>query len=57
MKIENLTILSLNEDEIGALKKLLGNLSGKKHKEYGLDENQSRIMTSMWLALPTKDED
>jgi len=56
MKITTETIISLNEPERDALKKLLGGLNGQQKTAAGLSLDEQKIITEIYQALPHPDE-
>jgi len=56
-KINRTTNLTLNEEEVEALKKLLGNITDILKKEAGLSSDQCRITSEIWDLLPYETEE
>lgn len=57
MKITTETIITLNEAERDALKKLLGNLTGKQKSEAGLTPEEQQLTSEIYQALPQPNEE
>jgi hypothetical protein len=52
MKIETEIVITLNEIEAITLKKFTGSFSMKHQKDMGLSDDESKIISEIYSALP-----